>query len=121
MIGTAQECLHSIKVKKLKAIVLKLDLQKAYDCVNWDFLRMILLQSGFGLMTTNWIMSCVRTTSFVVLINGGAMPFFQSGRGLRQGCPLSPLLFVLVMEGLSFAPQAGTYRKEVLRESRFPD
>jgi hypothetical protein len=52
-------------------------------------------------MLTNWIMSCVNTTSFAILINGGPTPFFQSGRGLRQGCPLSPLLFILVMEGLS--------------------
>jgi hypothetical protein len=47
-IGTTQECLHSIKTKKLQAIILKLDLKKAYDCINWDFLRLILLQGGFG-------------------------------------------------------------------------
>jgi hypothetical protein len=102
-IGTAQECLHSIKNKKLQAIILKLDLKKAYDCTNWDFLRLILLQSGFGISTTNWIMACVTSTSYAILINGEASNFFKSSRGLRQGCPLSPLLFILVMEGLSLS------------------
>jgi hypothetical protein len=106
-IGTAHECLHSIKMKKLKALILKLDLKKAYDCINWDFLRLTLLQTGFSLTTTNWIMSCVISASFAVLINGETSPFFQSGRGLRQGCPLSPLLFILVMEGLSLLLKKG--------------
>jgi hypothetical protein len=98
-IGTTHECLHNIKKKNSKSLILKLDLHKAYDCINWDFLRMILIQVGFGNPLTNWIMSCVESTSFVVLINGEATDFFRSGRGLRQGCPLSPLLFILVMEG----------------------
>jgi hypothetical protein len=101
-IGTAQECLHNIKLKKLQALILKLDLKKAYDCINWDFLRLILLQTGFGVSTTKWIMGCVSNATFAVLINGETTSFFQSERGLRQGCPLSPLLFILVMEGLSF-------------------
>jgi hypothetical protein len=54
-IGTTQECLHSIKVKKSKAMILKLDLKKAYDCINWDFLRMTLIQTGFSIPFTNWI------------------------------------------------------------------
>jgi hypothetical protein len=62
---------------------------------------MLLLQIGMGLNMTNWIMSCVVSTSFSVLINGEATEFFKRGRGLRQGCPLSPLLLILVMEGLS--------------------
>jgi hypothetical protein len=102
-IGTAQECIHNIKTKKLQAIILKLDLKKAYDCTNWDFLRLILLQCGFGLPTTNWIMACVTSTTYAILINGEATNFFQSSRGLRQGCPLSPLLFILVMEGLNLS------------------
>jgi len=81
--------------------VLKLDLKKAYDCIDWDFLRLILHKIELEPQMTKWIMTCVTSSSFVVLINREASDFFTSGRGVRQGCPLSPLLFVLVMEGLS--------------------
>jgi hypothetical protein len=100
-IGTAHECIHSIKKNKQKALLLKLDLQKAYDCISWDYLRMVLIQVGFGTLMTNWILACVDSASFAVLVNGEPTEFFKSGRGLRQGCPLSPLLFILVMESLS--------------------
>jgi hypothetical protein len=50
---------------------------------------------------TNWIMSCVVSSFYSVLINGEAIDFFKSARGLWQGCPLSPILFILVMESLS--------------------
>jgi hypothetical protein len=100
-IGTAHECIHSINQKHIKAFILKLDLQKAFYCVNWDFLRLILIQVGFGTQLTRWIMECVSSASLEVLVYGEATNFFKIGRGLRQGCPLSPLLFVLVMESLS--------------------
>jgi hypothetical protein len=58
-VGTTQECLHSIKKKNQQALILKLDLKKAYDLINWKFLRMILIKMGFVLSGTNWIMSCV--------------------------------------------------------------
>jgi hypothetical protein len=82
-IGIAQECIHSIKEKKQQALILKIDLRKAYDCISWDFLRMVLLQCGFGLPTTNWIMGCISSATFVILINGEPSDFFSSGRGLR--------------------------------------
>jgi hypothetical protein len=76
-IGSVQEVLHSIKHKRMKALVLKLDLKKAFDCVNWDYLRMILLQSGFGYLFTSWIMGCISSASIAVLINGEATSFFE--------------------------------------------
>jgi hypothetical protein len=102
-IGIVQEALHSIKVKNIKALVLKLDMIKAYDRVDWGFLRLVLLQVGMSLEATDWIMGCVTSANYVVLINGKPTNFFKSSRGLRQGCPLSPLLFLLVVEGLSRA------------------
>jgi hypothetical protein len=50
---------------------------------------------------TKWIMGCISSATYAILINGEPSGFFNSGRGLRQGCPLSPLLFILIMEGLS--------------------
>jgi len=102
-IGVAQEGLHSLKTKKQKGAILKIDLSKAYDKVSWLYLRLLLTHLGFGIDFIRWVMSCISTVSFSVLINGAASPFFHAERGLRQGCPLSPLLFLLVAEGLSRA------------------
>jgi len=95
--------MHNIKTHKQKGVVLKIDLSKAYDRVNWIYLRLLLTHLGFGFSFINWVMSCIFSVSFVVLINGVATPFFQAERGLHQRCPLSPLLFLLVVEGLSMA------------------
>jgi hypothetical protein len=56
---------------------------------------------GFEVSFIRWVMRCISTVSFVVLINGSTSPFFHSEKGLIQGCPLSPLLFLLMVEGLS--------------------
>lgn len=80
--------------------------------MDWGFLRLVLLQVGKNLEATNWIMGCVTSANYVVLINGKPTNFFRSSRGLRQGCPLSPLLFLLVVEGLRRAI------KEQVRENK---
>eukprot|EP00253_Pinus_taeda_P033955 PITA_33955 len=100
-IGVAQEVIHSVKQKKKKGVILKIDLSKAYDRINWLYLRLLLTHLGFNYSFINWIMGCISNVSFAVLINGATTPFFKSQRGLRQGCLLSPLLFLLVTEGLS--------------------
>ena len=82
-------------------MVLKLDLVKAFDRVNWTFLRLLLLQIGIPLISVNWIMGCVTNAYFAVLVNGIPSEFFLATRGIRQGCPLSPLLFILIIESLS--------------------
>ena len=89
----AQEGLLSIKTKHLRGSVLKIDLSKAYDRVNWLHIRLLLTHLGFHIDFIRWVMSCMTSVSFAILINGAASPFFHAERGLRQGCPLSPLLF----------------------------
>ncbi|KAL0287135.1 UNVERIFIED_CONTAM: Retrovirus-related Pol polyprotein from type-1 retrotransposable element R2 [Sesamum radiatum] len=84
---------------------LRVDLRKAYDTVEWDFLRAALTLFGFPEQFIRWIVECVTTPSFSVCVNGAPHGFFKGARGLRQGDPMSPYLFVLVMEVLTLLLQ----------------
>lgn len=80
---------------------IKIDISKAFDLVQWSFLKNMLLSLDFPKEFINWIMLCVTTASFSVQINGELAGYFQSSRGLRQGCSLSPYLFFMTMDVLS--------------------
>jgi hypothetical protein len=101
VVGLAQECMHYAKTKKLKSLILKLDLRKSYDRVYWNFLRLMLIQIGLKWEVTQWIMGCVTSANFDVLVNDSPAKFFKRYKGLRKGCLLSLLLFLLVVEGFS--------------------
>ena len=82
-------------------VIYKLDVEKAYDNVNWEALLKLLKKMGFRETWCSWIRTCISTVQFSVLFNGSPANFFGSSRGLRQGKPLSPLLFLVMIEVFS--------------------
>lgn len=97
----ANECIDN-RVKFGEAgVMCKLDITKAYDYPNWKFLIYVMGRMGFDRKWQHWIFFCISTVKFSLLINGMPRGFFGSSRGICQGDPLSPLLFVFVMEVFS--------------------
>ena len=84
--------------KKDSGIILKIDYEKAYDRVNWDFLLEVLRSRGFDDKWISWITKLTQGGSVCVRLNDENGPYFAVGKGLRQGDPMSPLLFNLVVD-----------------------
>ena len=82
-------------------MAVKLDISKAYDRVEWEFLRKIMLKMGFSARWVGLTMQCVSSASYTVLINNEPRGFISPTRGLKQGDPLSPYLLLFCVEGLS--------------------
>nr|GEX05023.1 putative RNA-directed DNA polymerase, eukaryota, reverse transcriptase zinc-binding domain protein [Tanacetum cinerariifolium] len=91
--------------KKKQAIFFKVDFEKAYDSVRWDFLDDVLNKFGFGNKWRGWIQNCLKSSKGSVLVNGSPTAEFQFHKGLKQGDPLSPFLFILIMETLHLSFQ----------------
>ncbi|MFS8026364.1 putative RNA-directed DNA polymerase [Helianthus anomalus] len=89
------------KRSKKKAFLFKIDFEKAYDNINWGFVVDIFNQMGFGAKWCSWIWGVLSSARASVLVNGSPTFEFRCGKGMRQGDPISPFLFVVVMEALS--------------------
>ncbi|GJT84747.1 putative RNA-directed DNA polymerase, eukaryota, reverse transcriptase zinc-binding domain protein [Tanacetum coccineum] len=97
-----QELMHNYHLDRgVPRCAFKVDIQKAYDTVDWEFLKLILTCFGFHERMVAWIMECVTTTSFSLNINGSLHGYFKGKCGMRQGDPLSLYLFMIVMEVLT--------------------
>lgn len=95
-------------------MAVKTDMSKAYDRIEWDFLREVLASLGFHSVWISWIMECVSSVSYAFLINGAPQGSVSPTRGLRQGDPLSPYLSILCTEVLSGLCNQAQERGELL-------
>jgi hypothetical protein len=93
-----QQSIKFLHKRRISSLLLKLDISKAFDSVSWAFLLEILTHLGFGPVWRNLISNLLFTSSTQVLLNGSPGNHIFHRRGLRQGDPLSPMLFVLVMD-----------------------
>ena len=81
-------------------MTLKLDMSKAYDRVEWSFLENLMRKMGFNEIWISPTMLCVKIVSYSILVNGEPKGLIFPTKGIRQGYPLSPFLFLLYTEGL---------------------
>ena len=97
----ANEAVEEARRGQKSCMIFKVDFERAYDSVSWDFLSYMLRRLGFCNKWIHWIEGCLKSASVSVLVNGSPTAEFAPQKDLRQGCPLAPLLFNIVAEGLT--------------------
>ncbi|XP_071700548.1 uncharacterized protein [Rutidosis leptorrhynchoides] len=110
----ANEVVEDLKRNKKHGLIFKVDFEKAFDSINWDYLLEVMKCMGFGTKWCKWISSCLKSATISILINGSPTSEFNLKRSVRQGDPLSPFLFIIAAEGLNIltkkAVERGMYK-----------
>ena len=109
----AHELIHTLKLQKRGGLIIQLNLEKYYDKITWHYMVTTLEACGYTQHWITWIVSMVSTTSHLLLINGAHAKPFWPMRGIWQGDPLSPFLFILMMEGLGRSIKSATAAGEI--------
>jgi hypothetical protein len=106
----AHESIHSLKTTRTPGILIKLNLSKYFDRINWQYMHSLLEALGFDSIWVAWIMRLTSSTLFSILVNGVPSQPFSPTRCIRQGYPLSPFLFFIMAKGL------GCYLKALIMD-----
>jgi len=112
----AYEIVHHMKCKKkgkVGEVALKIDISKAYDRVDWEYVKNVMRRMDFHDTWVNWMTMCMESVNYQVLVNGERVGPIIPKRGLRQGDPLSPYLFIICAEGLSALLKKAKARGEI--------
>lgn len=100
---------------------LKIDIMGAYDTVNWDALNLLMYRLEFPEVMIKWIFMCVSSARYSILVNREVCNYFEGKFGLKQGDPISPLLFTLIIELLSCMLKKGVSRGEFKYHSKLKE